>query len=107
MESAEYYGWEETCQDTYHEREAEEKKRYEVVDLEVPSQQSLVDGLEGNGWIGDAIAAYAEGAKLHTEDLRELLVFYLHASNKGLNLASSGGLAVFRGRQRLLESLER
>jgi aminoglycoside phosphotransferase (APT) family kinase protein len=76
------------------------------VNLEVPSQQSLLAGLEGNGWIGRAIAAYAEGAQLLNEDLRELLIFYLHSSSQGLNIASSGGLADFRSRQRLLESLE-
>jgi len=70
------------------------------------SRQALLDGLEGKGWIGRAIAAYAEGARLYDVDPRDLLIFYLHSSSQSLNLATEDGLADFRARQRLLESLE-
>jgi hypothetical protein len=76
------------------------------LNLRAFSQQSLLDGLEGKGWIGRAIAAYAEGACLYDVDPRNLLIFYLHSSSQSLNLATEDGLADFRARQRLLESLE-
>jgi hypothetical protein len=69
------------------------------------SRQALLDGLEGKGWIGRAIAAYAEGARLRDVDLQELLIFYLRSSSQRLNLASPDGRSDYRARQRLLEVL--
>jgi hypothetical protein len=77
------------------------------LNLETFSQQALLDGLEGKGWIGRAIAAYAEGAGLHDVDPRDFLIFYLHSSSERLNLATPDGRSDFRARQRLLASLER
>jgi hypothetical protein len=70
------------------------------------SRQDFLDGLEGKGRIGRAIAAYAEGAGLRDVDLRELLIFYLRSSSQRLNLASPDGRSDYRARQRLLEMLE-
>jgi hypothetical protein len=69
------------------------------------SRDDFLDGLEGKGPIGRAIAAYAEGADLHDVELRELLVFYLRSSSERLNLASPDGRSDYRARQRLLSVL--
>jgi hypothetical protein len=70
------------------------------------SRQDFLDGLEGKGRIGRAIAAYAEGAGLRDVDRRELLIFYLRSSSERLNLASPDGRSDYRARQRLLKALE-
>jgi hypothetical protein len=70
------------------------------------SREDFLDGLEGRGRIGRAIAAYAEGARLRDVDLRELLIFYLRSSSERLNLASQDGRSDYRARRRLLEMLE-
>jgi hypothetical protein len=75
------------------------------LNLDAFSQQALLDGLEGKGWIGRTITAYAEGARLHDVDPRDLLIFYLHSSSQRLNLATPDGRSDFRARQRLLELL--
>jgi hypothetical protein len=69
------------------------------------SQGDFLDGLEGRGRIGRAIAAYAEGADLRGVDLRELLIFYLRSSSERLNLASPDGRSDYRARERLLSVL--
>jgi hypothetical protein len=69
------------------------------------SRDDFLDGLEGKGPIGRAIAAYAEGADLRDVDLRELLIFYLRSSSQRLNLASPDGRSDYRARQRLLSVL--
>jgi hypothetical protein len=76
------------------------------LNLEAFSQQVLLDGLEGEGWIGGAINAYAEGAGLREVDPRDLLIFYLDSSSQTLDLTTPDGRSDFRARQRLLESLE-
>jgi thiamine kinase-like enzyme len=70
------------------------------------SRQDFLDGLEGKGRIGRAVAAYAEGADLRDIDLRELLIFYLRSSGQRLDLASPDGRSDYRARQRLLNVLE-
>ena len=69
------------------------------------SRQDFLDGLEGKGSIGRAIAAYAEGAHLRNVDLRELLIFYLRSSGERLDLASPDGRSDYRARRRLLTAL--
>jgi Phosphotransferase enzyme family len=69
------------------------------------SREDFLDGLEGKGRIGRAIAAYAEGADLRDVDLRELLIFYLRSSSERLDLASPDGRSDYRARQRLLSVL--
>jgi hypothetical protein len=69
------------------------------------SREDFLDGLEGRGRIGRAIAAYAEGADLRDVDLRELLIFYLRSSSQLLDLASPDGRSDYRARQRLLSVL--
>jgi hypothetical protein len=76
------------------------------LNLHAFSRQDFLDGLEGRGPIGRAIAAYAEGARLRDPDLRELLIFYLRSSSQRLDLASPDGRSDYRARQRLLEVLE-
>ena len=77
------------------------------LNLGVLSQQDLLDALEGKGWSGRAIAAYGQGAGLHDADLHELLIFYLQASSRRLNLATPDGQSDFRARQALLQVLRR
>jgi Phosphotransferase enzyme family len=69
------------------------------------SREDFLDGLEGKGPVGRAIAAYAEGADLRDMDLRELLVFYLRSSGERLDLESPDGRSDYRARQRLLSVL--
>jgi Phosphotransferase enzyme family len=69
------------------------------------SREDFLDGLEGKGPVGRAIAAYVEGADLRDVDLRELLIFYLSSSSERLNLASPDGRSDYRARQRLLSVL--
>jgi hypothetical protein len=69
------------------------------------SREDFLDGLEGKGPVGRAIAAYAEGADLRDVDLRELLVFYLRSSGERLNLDSPDGRSDYQARQRLLSVL--
>jgi hypothetical protein len=71
------------------------------------SREDFLDGLEGKGRIGRAIAAYAEGAGLRDADLRELLIFYLRSSSERLDLASPDGRSDYRARERLLSVLGR
>jgi Phosphotransferase enzyme family len=69
------------------------------------SREDFLDGLDGKGPVGRAIAAYAEGADLRDVDLRELLIFYLRSSSERLNLESPDGRSDYRARQRLLSVL--
>jgi hypothetical protein len=69
------------------------------------SRQDFLDGLQGKGRIGRAIAAYTEGAHLRAVDSRELLIFYLRSSSRRLDLASPDGRSDFRARERLLNAL--
>src|ERR671936_3171995 len=69
------------------------------------SREDFLDGLEGKGPAGRAIAAYAEAGDLRDVDLRELLVFYLRSSSQLLDLASPDGRSDYRARQRLLSVL--
>jgi hypothetical protein len=69
------------------------------------SREEFLDGLDGKGPVGRAIAAYTEGADLRDVDLRELLVFYLRSSGERLNLESPDGRSDYRARQRLLSVL--
>ena len=69
------------------------------------SREDFLDGLEGKGPVGRAIAAYTEGAGLRDVDPRELLIFYLRSSSERLNLASPDGRSDYRARQRLLSVL--
>src|SRR5919199_6141252 len=69
------------------------------------SRQDFLDGLEGNGPVGRAIAAYADGARLRDVDVRELLIFYLRSSSERLDLASPDGRSDYRARERLLGML--
>jgi Phosphotransferase enzyme family len=75
------------------------------LNLHAFSGHAFLDGLEGKGRIGSAIAAYAEGAHLRDVDVRELLIFYLRSSSERLNLASPDGRSDYRARRRLLEVL--
>jgi hypothetical protein len=69
------------------------------------SRHDFLDGLQGKGLIGRAIAAYADGAELRNADLRDLLVFYLRSSSERLDLASPDGRSDYRARRRLLNAL--
>jgi hypothetical protein len=42
-----------------------------------PSRKAVLEGIASQGWIGDALAAYAEGAQLSLERLPDIFVDYL------------------------------
>jgi hypothetical protein len=71
-----------------------------------PSQRALLEGLEGKGWVGRAIAAYAEGAQLHGEQLQETFISFLASRNESLDPATPTGRATLPVLEKLLKSLE-
>jgi thymidylate kinase len=73
--------------------------------LRRPRERALFDGLNGRGWVGDALRAYAEGAGLHPVEARRWLPVYLEASKAGLDPAKRDGAAGLRARARLLSKL--
>jgi thymidylate kinase len=66
-----------------------------------PSQDEIVAGWRGSGWVARALRAYAEGAGLAPEDSERWLDPYLEASKAGLDPGRPDGIAGLRARRRL------
>jgi hypothetical protein len=77
------------------------------VNLELPTQGVLLDGIEGRGWVGQAIAAYATGARLDAENVRDHFVSHLVSTRESLDVETPAGRENLPGVQRLLDSLHR
>ena len=56
-----------------------------------PAPAAIRDGLEGRGWIGACLRAYAEGAGLPTAGLRGRLVGYLDETEERVDVGSAEG----------------
>ena len=70
-----------------------------------PSQRSLISGLGGIGWIGKAIAAYAEGAGMPASESAPMFQIYLEESARRLDFTAPKAAAGLRFRHGLLAAL--
>ena len=66
-----------------------------------PSQDELVAGWRGSGWVARALRAYAEGAGLAPEDSERWLDPYLEESKRDLDPSRPDGIVGLRARRRL------
>jgi len=73
--------------------------------LRRPSRRALLSGLDGRGWVGDSIRAYALSAGLAVRDAPERFCSYLEASQKDLDAETDDGRAGLRARRALLDLL--
>lgn len=72
-----------------------------------PSMRAVLDGaLEGRGWVGRAVGAYADGARLALGDVPNRLATYLRTVETRFLPLRAGEKAGIRERERLLERLE-
>jgi len=69
--------------------------------LRRPSEGALLAGLEGRGWIGAAVSAYAGAAGLEPVEARGWLAGYLEASIPTLDPATTEGMAGLEARRGL------
>jgi thymidylate kinase len=73
--------------------------------LGLPKQQELLDGLEGNGWVGAALTAYAAGAELSLGAASQALPTYLRLSVENLDPTREDGRRGLQARAGLLRAL--
>ena len=72
-----------------------------------PKTEELLEALEGRGWAGRALSAYADGAGVRFEQARPALLGYLELSRATLDLTKEDGAAGLRARDALLDRLAR
>lgn len=77
------------------------------IDLHLPSKPAILRGLDLEGWVGDAIRAYARGADISPEDARPCFRDYLRVSSEALDPSVSDHRAGLRTRQRLAVMMSR
>ena len=75
--------------------------------LRRPDASSILNGLTGQGWIGEAISAYAGETAVSAAELDQLFVDYLRESLLQMRLETAEGRRGFESRSRLLETLQR
>lgn len=75
--------------------------------LRRPSRATLIAGLEGKGWVGESLRAYASQAGIALKDAPTRFRSYLDASQRDLSDTTNDGLAGLRARRALLEDLRR
>jgi len=75
------------------------------LNLRRPSRQAFLEGLNGKGQIGSAIAAYSAELGVGKDAARPALVSYLGASASSLDTATPAGRIQLAGRRELLEAL--
>jgi hypothetical protein len=72
-----------------------------------PSGRAVIEGVtDGRGWIGRAVKAYADGARLPATDASRYLRWYLRTVYARLRPLAPGERTGFHIRRRLLEQLE-
>jgi thymidylate kinase len=71
-----------------------------------PNSTDLLQGLEGSGWVGRAVAAYAAGARVSTDAITEHLKDYLHKTIPHLDERVADQGCGLRARRSLLLRLE-
>jgi hypothetical protein len=74
--------------------------------LRRPTRRALLSGLDGRGWIGTSISAYAQSAGLAVEEAPDRFRAYLESSQGELNAQSSDGRAGLRARRALIGDLK-
>ena len=73
-----------------------------------PSRQAVLHGFRaGRGWVGEAVAAYADGAGLPVDEAAPALRRYLATVESRLRPMGTGERDRWPRRRRLLEQLER
>jgi energy-coupling factor transporter ATP-binding protein EcfA2 len=74
-----------------------------------PTHREIVRGLDGRGWVGDALQAYADGARIPLAGAPDALVRYLTASldetSELVDVESRLGRSAHQARRRLLLEL--
>jgi len=74
-----------------------------------PARSEILAGLDGRGWVGDALMAYSDGAAVPaaraSEFLREYICRLVDAENELVDAVTPGGLAAVGARRRLLAEL--
>ena len=73
--------------------------------LRRPTAGGLLSGIDGRGWIGEGIRAYASSARLAPEAASRWFRFYLEHSQRELDYQTDDGRAGLRARRALLEDL--
>ncbi|CAN5577048.1 hypothetical protein BH20ACT23_BH20ACT23_23530 [soil metagenome] len=73
--------------------------------LRRPTRRALLSGLDGRGWVGDSIRAYALSAGLAVEAAPEWFRSYLEVSQGDLKAETHDGRAGLRARRALLGDL--
>jgi thymidylate kinase len=73
--------------------------------LRRPTASSLLSGIDGGGWVGEGIRAYASSAGLTPEEASTWFHFYLEHSQRGLNPQTDDGRAGLNARRALIEDL--
>jgi hypothetical protein len=75
--------------------------------LRRPSRRTLIEGfVDGRGWVGRAVRAYAQGAQLPATDAGRVLRWHLETMEVRLPPPNPDERTVSRARHRLLEQLE-
>ncbi len=72
-----------------------------------PSARALLRGIHGNGWVGAALLAYADAARIDIADVRPAFTGYLEWSSTRLPREAPDGRRGLRARRRLLAELAR
>lgn len=71
-----------------------------------PSAQLLIEGLDGRGWVGEALSAYAGAAGLAGANARSWLIHYLSVSRDNLDLTAPFAAGALKARDALLDRVE-
>ena len=75
--------------------------------LKRPRLGAILAGLNGKGWVGQALRAYSEAAAISLDGTTQLLQTYLLATQGRLDPEAPGERAGWHARQRLLHALTR
>jgi hypothetical protein len=67
-----------------------------------PRARAIISGLAGRGWVSDAIAAYADGARVNQAAAAAYLHMYLRISRAQLDPTTREGRAGLAARRSLL-----
>lgn len=70
-------------------------------ELRRPGRQAILDGLDGKGWVGTVIRAYADGSQVDVAESKRMLAGYLHVSRERLDPGAPRRGARVRARLRV------
>jgi len=72
-----------------------------------PTRQQLLAGIEGRGWVGRAILAYASGAEVRFVEAMKYFRAYLEESSRLVQQGTPAAAKEFQVRRSLLDELQR